>query len=163
MPIQIEVHDSHAQILIDFYLKRLKALRDEIVEREREMKDITQTIQKLKKGGTTAEIESKTTIPAIEYSDKWTWVKKIEFAIEQQRKPLTTKEIVEVLTEFEPSFLFDRKRVVASISSTLSTKSGEGKDFVRVETESGDFAYDLKRSPEDLSNTSLPALDNDSF
>ena len=144
MPIQIEINDAHIQPLIDFYIKRLRTLKDEIMEREREMKEISQVIQKLKKREVISDTDAEITVSSIPYSDKWTWVKKIEFAIEYQNKPLTTKEIVDTLTEFEPSFLFDRKRVVASISSTLSSKSGPNKEFVRVERDSGEFAYHLK-------------------
>lgn len=144
MPIQIEIHDSHIQPLIDFYVNRLKTLRNEIVEREKEMKDVTQTIQKLKKTTLLTQGNEENTIPSVEYSDKWTWVRKIEFAISFKNKPLTTKEIVDVLTEFEPSFLFDRKRVVASISSTLSTRSGSDKEFERTTNDNNEFAYYLQ-------------------
>jgi hypothetical protein len=146
MPIQIEVQDLHAKLLIDFYIQRLKTLKTEIIERERELKEINGTIQKLKRGNLSpVESSPKEMINDSHYSEKWTWVKKIQFAIELQGKPLTTKEIVDTLTEFEADFIFDRKRVVASISSMLSTKSGSDKEFIRVESDSGDFAYNINQ------------------
>lgn len=166
MPVNIDVLDSHAQLLIEFYMTRMKALRDEIIEKEREMKEINQVVQKLKKRNMTEhpDIKPDNAIVLSDYSDKWPWVKKIAFAIENQGKPLTTKEIVETLTEYEPSFLFDRKRVVASISSILSTKSGAGKDFVRLQNVAGDFAYDISYSPKreelEKSDDSLELDDN---
>lgn len=154
MLIQIEVQDTHAQLLIEFYVQRLKVLRDEILERERETKDINSTIQKLKKKNSNSghqEIANNAVSIETPYSDKWPWVKKVSFVLENSSQPLTTKEIVDILTEYEPSFLFDRKRAIASISSILSSKWGADKEFLRVESESGDFAYAINR-PEQLKN-----------
>lgn len=161
MPINIEVKDTHAQLLVDFYIQRLKFLREEIQEREVETREITATIQKLKK----KEVKSSSSIPTVTidnipnaYSDKWPWVKKIHFALGQSDGPMTTKEIVEALTEFEPTFMFERKKVVASISSILSSKSGNDKEFIKLSSESGDFAYDINRETDsnDEGPTSLP-------
>jgi len=155
MPVQIEVQDIHTKLLIDFYLQRLKILRSEIIERERETKDINSTIQKLKKGNIRPPSNSNVNVmeKEVPYSEKWPWVKKVYFAIEQQGKPLTTKEIVDVLTEYEADFIFDRKRAIASISSILSVKSGgEDKPFIRTESESGDFAYNINKLVEDNSH-----------
>ena len=160
MPINIEIKDAHAQLLVDFYIQRLKILHEEIQNKEIEIKEITSTIQKLKK----KELKttpSSATIDTIEnvapYSNKWPWVKKIHFVLGQVDRPMTTKEIVEALTEFEPTFMFERKKVVASISSILSSKSGDDKEFVKVESESGDFAYYINRSTDEEEDvTSLP-------
>lgn len=141
MPIQIEIHESHIQPLVDFYVQRLRVLKDEIFEREKEVKEINFMIQKLRKKNTPDVPTANTS--KVEYSENWPWARKITFAIELMKKPLTTKEIVDVLTEYESAFLFDRKRVVASISSTLSTKSGPGKEFNRIQNDSGEFAYHL--------------------
>ncbi|MEP7279590.1 MAG: hypothetical protein ABI813_13150 [Bacteroidota bacterium] len=139
MSIQIDVQDSHAQLLIDFYISRIRVLREEIMIREQETREINSVIQKLKKKSNLEK--SERLIPITNYSEKWPWVKKVQYAIEYQNRPLTTKEIVDVLSEFESSLLIDRKRAVASISSILSSKSGEDKDFLRVESDSRDFAY----------------------
>lgn len=141
MPIQIDVHESHIQSLIQFYFERLKTLRVEITAKELELKEITLVIQKLKRGSANGNTQDNIGKVNIDYSESWPWARKVEFAIELKEKPLSTKEIVDILTEFEPSFLIDRKRVVASISSILSSKSGEGKEFKRVESDTGDFKY----------------------
>jgi len=145
MPIQIEIQDAHAQLLIDFYVGRLKNLRAEILEREKESKEINGIIQKLKRRDTPMIFSNGLHLDKSFYSEKWPWIRKVQFALETQGRPLTTKEIVDILTEYEPSFLFDRKRAVASISSILSSKSGEDKDFMRVDSESGDFAYRVNK------------------
>ena len=148
MPIQIEVQDTHAQLLIDFYVQRLKTLRDEILERERETKDINNTIQRLKKKNslsTSQELPEITALDKTAYSDKWPWIKKVSFALSGTKNALTTKEIVDVLTEYEPAFLFDRKRAIASISSILSSRWGADKEFIRIQSDSGDFAYTINK------------------
>lgn len=150
MPIQIEIQDGHAQLLIDFYVGRLRVLRDEILERERESKDINAVIQKLKKREAPIAITNGSHVHRPDYSEKWPWLRKVHFALEVKDEPLTTKEIVDVLTEYEPSFLFDRKRAVASISSILSTKAGS--EFVRVDSASGDFAYRLMNDSDHKDN-----------
>lgn len=149
MAIQIEIHDIHAKLLIDFYIQRLQVLRAEMAERERETKEIYTIIQKLKRGDISKETQAAGLAQAApsNYSENWTWIKKVQFAIQQQGKPLTTKEIVETLTEYEPSFIFDRKRAVASISSILSSKSGTGKEFLKVENDIGDSAYTININP----------------
>src|ERR1700742_3529742 len=103
MPIHLEIQEAHIQPLIDFYLNRLKTLRDEIQLREKEMKEVNNTIQKLKKRDSQPLLlksDTENTIKKAEYSDKWPWVKKISFAIDFHQKPLTTKEVVDTLTEF---------------------------------------------------------------
>ncbi|HET6253907.1 MAG TPA: hypothetical protein VFE32_07525 [Puia sp.] len=151
MPIKIEIQESHVQLLIDFYIARLKILREEIQDRERETKEINTAIQRLKKREIPLAISSIMKVDnKSSYSEKWPWLRKVQFALENQAEPLTTKEIVEVLTEYEPSFLFDRKRAVASVSSILSTKSGS--EFIRVDSESGDFAYRLRNDKNNKGN-----------
>jgi hypothetical protein len=152
MAIQIEVQDAHAKLLVEFYIQRLQVLRGEINEREKEIKSINSTIQSLKKAqfnGSVVNPGSTNVNLNTNYSNKWPWVKKVQFAIESQNRPLTTKEIVETLTEFEPEFIFDRKRAVASISSILSSKSGDNKEFIRIESESGEFAYAMNEPASD--------------
>lgn len=159
MPIQIEIQDTHAQLLIDFYVGRLKTLKDEISDREREAKEINGVIQKLKKRESVPiAISNGLPVDRSDYSEKWTWLKKVLFALDTMDRPLTTKEIVDVLTEYEPSFLFDRKRAIASISSILSTKAGS--DFVRVDSDSGDFAYRLRNDNDNKRNVLEKPIDD---
>jgi hypothetical protein len=147
MPVQIEINEAHIDAIIDFYIQRLKALRDEITEKEREFKEINSQILKLKRSKASTPISANsyrvTSTSAANYSDKWPWVKKIQFAIEQQGKALTTKEIVDTLLEYEIGLMFDRRKAVASISSVLSVKSGADKEFLREESDSGEFAYSI--------------------
>jgi len=40
MPIQIEIQDAHAQLLVNFYIQRLKVLRDEIMVRDKKLRKL---------------------------------------------------------------------------------------------------------------------------
>ncbi len=80
------------------------------------------------------------------YSEKWPWLKKIRFTIELKGCALTTNEIVDALVEREIGLMFERKKAVASVSSVLSTKSGPGKDFLKTESDSGEYAYAINDS-----------------
>jgi hypothetical protein len=145
MPIQIEINDAHVDALIAFYIQRIKALRDEMSIREKELREINTQILKLKKSKRDID-ESKPEQPnaiIALYSDKWPWVKKIKFAIELKGRALSTKQIVDILIEYETGLMFERKKAVASISSVLSTKSGADKEFVKIESDSGEFAYTI--------------------
>jgi len=161
MSIQIEVQNAHIEYLIEFYLERLKSLRAEISAKEQELKDITSTIQKLKKGSNPDKFEEADAAIDVEYSERWPWVKKVEFALKYKNKPLSTKEVVETLTEFEPEFLIDRKKVVASVSSILSSKSGDDKTFKRINHDSGDFEYTLNDPSEKLQLKQVSSEDED--
>jgi hypothetical protein len=152
MPISIEINDIHVDALIEFYIQRIKVLRDEMACREKELKEINTQILKLKKSKRDVddgEPEHSNVVIAL-YSDKWPWVKKIKFAIE-------LKEIVDTLIEYEIGLMFERKKAVASISSMLSTKSGPDKEFSKIESDSGEFAYAINdksggNSDEDTAN-----------
>jgi hypothetical protein len=152
MPVQIEINESHIDALVDFYIQKIKVLREEIAIREKEAKEINSQIMKLKKGKSSVSMSpsenEEQSAQMISYSDKWPWVRKIKFALEIQGRPLTTKEILDTLIDYEIALMFDRKKAVASISSILSTKSGEDKEFIRVEGETGDFAYTVNDSKE---------------
>jgi hypothetical protein len=147
MAVKIEISDTHVKALTEFYIQRLKVLREEMIEREKEIKEINATIQLLRKPTVAGDL-SITKSSSVEYSEKWPWIKKIQFAIAHEDRPLTTREVVDVLTEFETAFIYDRKRAIASISSVLSNKWGPDKDFGRQQSESGDFAYYINEKEE---------------
>ncbi len=144
MSIKIEINEAHVKQLMEFYIQRIKVLKEEITERERESKELNESILQLRKAvsdksGNVQKINPK----ASRYNTLWPWFRKIEFAINHMNKPISTREIIETLSEFEPSFLYNRKKAVASISSVLSTKSGKGKKFIRKQNDIGEFIYTL--------------------
>jgi len=124
--LSIEIKDRHIKDLIDFYIEKQRGLRLQITTLEREVKDISAIIMQLKQTSRSGSPTEIVQLPGQDiYSVKWPWVRKITFALEQVGTPLTTKEIVDLLTDYEPAFISERRKAIASVSSTLSVKSGE--------------------------------------
>lgn len=141
MALKIEINDNHIQDLIQFYVEKQKTLKTEIAAREKEIKDISAIILQLKspKNSITGQVEKVD--EGLVYSTKWPWAKKISFVLHVNGgKPLTTKEIVDEISIYEPEFISDRKRAIASVSSTLSVKADE---FYKEQGESGDYEYSV--------------------
>ena len=148
MAVSITFKESEIPLLIDLYLVNLKNKKDEINTLEKEVKEINAKIIQLKKALNAAGTD--TTISPIfahdMYSEDWQWTKKIQFAIEFVKKPLTVNEIVDTLGEVEPSIIAERRKAMSSISGTLSNKSGDYSDkkyFIRTTSASGEYAYDV--------------------
>jgi hypothetical protein len=157
MPVNIYIQDEDLDDIIEFYNGKLKAIKQKKIELEKEEKSLRITLIQLKsKKDTPREAVSPTadfTPHGFDYSDKWTWAKKIEFALKDEGKPLSTTEIVDVLAKYEPDFEeggSERRKAIASISSTLSVKSGleneDGKDFIKIEDGTGRSKFIIKES-----------------
>lgn len=160
MTIKIEVKENDIHLLLDFYHKKLKALKEEIGAKENEVRSINSMIIQLKNADKQHEKKADRAANVqddkkqkLEYYPEWPWVAKIKFALKTQGRPLTSKEIIEVLTDFEPSLLFEQKRTLASVSSALSLNFGKGKNFIRFEGPSGYHTYNLREQ--------YPGVDND--
>jgi len=151
MAITIKIKDAHLKDLIEFYSLKQRALKEEISELEKKLMDITATISQLKRSTNNSEIgwmEEKEV-----FSSKWPWSRKIAYAINEAGKPITTKEIVDILDSYDPISPEDKKSTISSVSATLSVKSGkhnEKKDFVKSVSESGEYAYDIWREQNNL-------------
>lgn len=148
MAIRIEIKDDQIDDLINFYLLKQKGIRDQILKLEIELKDVNATIAQLKQRPVNIKepFDASFRLNAEVFSTKWPWLKKITFAIKEAGKPVTTNEIIETLELYEPKFKEDRKKVLSSVSSTLSVKSGsyaEKKPFIKRLSESGEFTYDI--------------------
>lgn len=144
MSINIEVTENDAQLLADFYLKKLKGLKEEIQAKEEEARSINAMLLQLKKVSKEPLVATESAKVHTDYSEKWPWLTKIIFALMASDRALTTNEIIEVLTEYESSFLFERRKVTASISSVLSLRSAPGKELTRFKEPSGDYSYKVR-------------------
>lgn len=160
MAVSITFKESELPVLIDLYLEKLKSKKDEINTLEKEAKEISAKIVQLKRALNSEG--SDTIIHPIDsseiYSDKWQWTKKIQYAIDLAKKPLTVNEIVDTLGEVEPAILTEKRKAMSSISGTLSNKSGDYKDkkeFVRSTSENGDYAYSVWKEIEKEINYEL--------
>jgi len=154
MAIRIEIKDDDVNDLIAFYSTKQKYIREQIIKLEKDLKDVSATIAQLKQrpsnspSSFTAGLISDKEV----FSAKWPWLRKITYAINEAGKPITTKEIVEILELYEPKSEDERKSAISSVSSTLSVKSGkfsDRRDFVKSVTDSGEFAYNIWKEDED--------------
>lgn len=152
MPIQVEISEKYIDDLVSFYQQKQRDLHQQAIDIELEISYLNKIILQLKSSSNNAFSMKREDFSFTEpYLDKWPWVRKIRFALDFEKRPLTTKEIVDVLCHYEPSFVNDRKRVVASISSTLSVKCitkagaerGESGEFLREDGETGEYVYSV--------------------
>jgi hypothetical protein len=145
MSIQIEIRNTHINDLINFYYEKQRAIKEQIVNLEIELSEINVLISQLKQRPVNTFAEEIISGTEREnYLGNWPWVKKIAFAIKEAGKPITTKDIVNILEKLEPNAI-PRKRAISSVSSTLSVKSGkysDKKEFIKIPTDSGEFAYE---------------------
>lgn len=161
MPFHLEVTDKDAMDLIEFYTEKQKSIKLQMSELTASLKDISSKIYDLK-----GILDARQTFSSPEdktaYSLKWHWVKKIQFAIHKEGRPLTTKEIVDILSNYQPEYISERRKAIASVSAILSTKSGthaQHKEFVKIPADWGEYTYDVWREDEknddsdDISNS----------
>jgi len=145
MAVTVEIATKHLKDMIAFYVEKQKAAKSQINAAEKDLRELTLLIAELRNTllNATASPESPQVQPA-QYNTRWPWARKISFAIERAGRPLTTREIVEHLSEYEPEFIEGKKRAIASVSSTLSVKTAAGQDFEKIQGEEGDFLYNVK-------------------
>ena len=168
-PVSIYIQSKDLTDLIDFYDQKLKAIKQKKKDLERDESEIRATIMQLKskKVDDNSDIDSpirfsvRANMDA--YDSKWTWVKKIDFAIREAGKPITTNEIVDILIIYEPSFDDDKRKAISSVSSITSVNSGteeeEDKKFIKIEDETGRSKFFIKDDSEQSAEAiELPPL-----
>jgi hypothetical protein len=75
------------------------------------------------------------------YSNEFTWVRKIIFAISKANKPLSTSEIVNYLISIDSALGNPRSKSVASVSAILSMN--KGGLFVKSKNNKDENVYEL--------------------
>lgn len=147
MMIQIEVNNDQVEDLIEFYSIKQRALRDQISKLEKDLRDITMMISQLRHLATMPRSSRPYALENVDiFSTKWSWIKKITFAIKVAGKPISTREIVEILDIYERRTEEERKTAIKSVSSTLSVKSGgysDKREFIKGTNSSGEYIYDI--------------------
>ncbi len=164
MPIKIEISNKYLDDLISFYLEKQKEIKLQIHALENELTELSSLIINLKQSERLESNMQSDTKEYEQYSTDWTWVKKISFVLEKAKKPLSTREIVDVLEVFEPQYVLQRKTATASVSATLSTKSGsylQKKEFIKIPSEWGDSKFELWTEKEN--EFKLPPKVDDDF
>ena len=148
MAIRIEIKYDHINDVVTFYALKQKSIREQISKLEYELRDVNATIAQLRqRPSNLSDSFSAELLPGNEvYSPKWTWLRKIKHAIKEAGKPITAKQIIEILEAYEPKSEGEKKTILSSVSSTLSVNAGkisDKKHFVKSISDSGDYAYQV--------------------
>ena len=99
MPVNIYIPDEQIDLLLDFYASELKGVKEKRTLLDKHEASIKSTIAQLRSKKYDIENNHTSNVPFAEkmrFQDDWTWAKKIEFAIGQARKAVTTNEIVDI-------------------------------------------------------------------
>lgn len=139
--VTIEINVAEYPYLRDFYIARKNALA-------KQMADVDEILEKISNDIISIQALSPISTSNIDssgYDKSWNWVPKIKFIIKEAKKPCSTAEIVAGVLDHEPERKQNRKKVVASVSSVLSSNHGEGKPFSRAErNNTSEFEFDLQ-------------------
>ena len=125
MPVSLSVHERHIILIAAVYLERERQLLAELEE-------VREALKKLENNGTEIKYPQG-------YNPKWVWKDKITYLLKDTFLPLSTTEIVNKFLQIEPDF--DRKKVTASISATISTHIKTGH-FTKYNSD-GETLYDI--------------------
>lgn len=150
MQFTIQVRNDDIQAIMDFYISKVQSINSKIVELQKELSDINTIIVNLQKAAETGKIRPDDIVPSESevYLSTWSWTKRISFAIEKMGAPCTSREVFDVLLKYQPALAVSKKKSLAIISATLSSRSGsyESKlDFIKVSTQWGENKYDVWR------------------
>lgn len=172
MSATVEISIKDLTPLKEFYTNKASELRRLIEASNAELEDVIEVIRALENKITGTKerpiiqgsIPNKvrlvqqplfhdSNLPGIfnNYNPKMTWERKAIYFIEQFLA-LTTAEIADLIIQAEPGL--DRKKVVSSLSATLSQKTHPKGIFLRHDNGGGEFVYKLK------TETILEALDS---
>jgi len=138
----IEFTESQIEELISYYTLQATKESDEVKIHQKKQSEYMEMVNVLKEKLTTTQ---SPVVPqlfdnsgsSLIYDKNWPSIKKIIFAMETANKPLTTREIVDMLKIYDPSFS-DKKideAAIANFSSVLAMKSKSNKIFTRTKGE----------------------------
>ena len=165
MSTKIEIHLKDLAPIKEFYTNKAAELRRLIESTNSELEDVIKVIRYLDN-----EIAHTQELPAqlhidksrtswvfpkshkVEglpgYNTKLTWERKAIYFIELSGQPLTTSEIADMIVLAEPGL--DRKKVISSLSATLSQKIWPNGVFDRAVNENGEYAHTVNHKKEEV-------------
>ena len=136
--VPILLDERYLDSLIQFHLQKQQEIRDHIALLQLEEKALSATIVELRQAQNKVKPEFSPQLGEILYNREWTWTKKIDFALDVAGRAMTSREIVDLLENYEPQLKSQGRKPIASVSAVLSTKSGDYYD--RYEGD-GDVRY----------------------
>lgn len=79
------------------------------------------------------------------YNPKWTWWSKAYFALKQNKRPMSTSDIIEYLSGVDPSVKEQRTLAVANVSALLGRNAKyETSPLTRTKGLTGEWEYEIK-------------------
>jgi hypothetical protein len=128
MDIQLKISEQLAKEMLEFIETKIRSKQTEIVELENEIADLRIQRQELEarlNGSQKLLVPDKS---EVKYQPKWPIFRKILFILEKHGRPMSTRDIVEYITElYEPEIANERNKLVGNVSSVLGTKAKEGR------------------------------------
>jgi hypothetical protein len=164
---------DEVELLLNHYQQKGETLRQELEEAKQKRNEIDKYITELENTIRTIAIRCETlksqfreidpnsliTLPIIkdsinsksqgsnQYNKEWSKTKKAEFILRREQRPMTTRQLTEAISKFEPDLLGESNerfgRYQKDLSTALRQSIDSGKLFTRLENKEGNFEYGL--------------------
>lgn len=174
---KISIPKTHLSFLIPSYQKKLSELKTELNRLVEEISSIDHVLKSINEINLDSENEvQKTTKETLSdskidslaegYDKNWSWIRKITFCLENNKKPLGTGEILKFLLNKENDLKGKGRNISAVISLNVSKTN---PSLYRVEQDDGKILYGLKKwqtedKPDESESIGIfAALTNDIF
>ena len=155
MSATIEINVKDLSPLKEFYTLKAAEIRRNIEENNAQLEEVIKVIRELEEK--LASVKQPSLYDKVynhfskvngthflaDYSPKFTWEKKAIYFLEKGIT-LSTSDIADFIVQAEPGL--DRKRVMSSLSATLSQKLYPEGVFVRKTSDRGEYIYELSKN-----------------
>lgn len=150
----VKLPQSQHGLFRQFLLQRKAEVADSIKKLLDEQDDIEVTLQSIDNEETPKELfplNDEIVIYENGYIPKWTFVRKIKFILDLKKRPLTARQITDIIiNELEVEIWKDKSKkekgaLFGTISSTLTNNSKEGKDFEKAKNEIDENIYTVRQ------------------
>lgn len=152
MEKQITISEQEIPTLIEYLRNRIESTRAQLISLEKTLNNLVHL------SGNTYKTQIQTSISLSKesinnsydkplehedgYNSAWTWIRKIIHILKAQKES-TTSDIVNAVLRYEPDRVKERKKVMASVSAVLSTKSKDDGLFKKRINMRNDNVYSL--------------------
>lgn len=148
------ISSTQRELFKQFLLQRKDEVADSIKKLLNEQTEIEQSIFDLSKEQN-KQIGFIDTDEIVVYENgyipKWTYIRKIKFVLDFKKRPLTARQVTDlIINELEVELWKDKSKkekdaLFGTISSTLTNNSKEGKDFIKEKNEIDENIYSLRK------------------
>jgi hypothetical protein len=154
MPVKLEIPNEQVERFKELYKVQIGSTKSSIEKLQQELSFFESALRQLENGTQEAvnpppENDDGIIVNANGYIPKWSYPRKIRFIFETKKKWFTSRQIQEIImSELEAETWRDKSKkekdaLYATISSTLTNNSKEGKDFQKKQNEIEENIYFL--------------------